>query len=320
MSRDLDPKEVSIVNLICRFESSDHANKFAVITQSEVKALINLSVSTEEFDLGLLYTGHPKKPRGASYANNPAVLALFDMPKIPHRSDAPLSTNPLFKSSSTAVSRHLRILVEAAAYSRQFWAGYFFTDAGSKLSSFHEAWVITQSGLGTPPKLTDYKRPWTYAETRLLQRGQLLCNLLKSFEKNELTDFGIIRAVRGTYVRLPGQPKYDIHDLSTFLYHRVPCSGLPLTMIPEIMALHLEYDADFANPRLRALVREQLREKNEEFKAEEEERLREITESRSSFESMKKKELGRWGRCKAWARKLVGKKEDEAKPFDPFAE
>jgi hypothetical protein len=294
----------------------------SVITQSEVKAIINLSVGTEEFDLGLLYTGHPKKPRGASYVNNPAVLALFDIPKIPHRSDEPLSTNPFFKSpSSTAISHHLRILVEAAAYSRQFWAGYFFPDAGSKLSSFYDAWVITQSGLGTPPNLTNYKRPWTYAETRLLQRGQLLCNLLKSFKKNELTDFGIIRAVCGTHVWLPGQPKYDIHNLSTFLYHRVPCSGLPLTMIPEIMALHPEYDADFANPRLRALVREQLREKNEEFKAEEEERLREIMESRSSFESMKKTRLGHWGRCKAWARKLVGKKEgEEVKLFDPFAD
>ncbi|KAH7380501.1 hypothetical protein DE146DRAFT_671728 [Phaeosphaeria sp. MPI-PUGE-AT-0046c] len=286
-----------------------------VITASESKSLLTLSVSTEEITSGLRWTGIPKKTRRASYTYNPAVLALFDIPQQPHR-----TSSPLFPASTRAdLSHYLGILIEAAVYRQQFWRGYFFPSADSKLASFYDAYSITKFGLGTPPHLTEYKRPWTYSETRLLQRGQLVCNLLKCFESNNLTDFGIIRAVRGSFVRLPGQPHHDMQDLSNFLYHRVVDSGLPLHMIPEILALHPEHDEVFANARLRALVREHLREKKEESKREEEVRIQEIRRSKSTFEEMRKKEMGRWRRAKGAWKKWFGKKEVD-EPFDPFSE
>jgi hypothetical protein len=180
---------------------------------------------------------------------------------------------------------------------------------------------MKKEGKILPPHLTDYKRNWTYHEGRMLARGHLVYTLLSSFEKGELTDFGIVRAVRGTFAHLPGQAYWDVEELSTFLYHRVVDSGLSFTTIPEILALHPDNDTSFANVLLRAQVLRELAERAEMFEREEEQRLKEIETSVTTFESLKKKEMGRWKRMKTAVKVLFGCcKEVAVAPFDPFAE
>jgi hypothetical protein len=126
------------------------------------------------------------------------------------------------------------------------------------LSSYYEANQLQSKGLSAPPNLTDYKRPWTYREVRLLPRGHLICTFLKSLDDGELTDFDIIRAIRGSYVGIPGQGYWDAEELSSYLYHRIAGSGLAVSKVPKIIALHPEHDKDSANVRLRATISREL--------------------------------------------------------------
>jgi len=274
-----------------------------ILTVNEAKSITRLGVSREELEKGSRFTG----PSSSSNRYDAATLAIFDIPNNTH------SFPPA--AHSTDLYPYLRTLTEAAVYERKFHQGYFFANARSKLLSFHSAHFTSP----TPLHLLEYKRAWTFRETRLLRRGKLLIELLESFERGDLTDFGIVRAVRGTFVRLPGQGYWDVEELSTYLYHRVINCGLHFSCIPEILALHPEHDQAFACEQERRRIEKELRENAEAFEKEEEQRLKEIEMSVSTFASLLKKEMGRWARVKMGWRKLCGKKE-VVEPFDPFAE
>jgi hypothetical protein len=289
-----------------------------IITASEAKYIIKIAVSVEELEAGAHWTGTSRNHTQHQGRQHRPAMTTFDIPKQAYRTAAPFSAHPVI-SAQPELHHYLRVLVEAAVYDQKLWKGYTFTNPRSMLTSFYEAYALGQQGLLTPPQLTDYKRAWTHREIRLLQRGHLLCTLLRSFDDGTLTDYGIIRAVRGTFVRLPGQGYWDPEHLSTYLYHRVVDSGLSVSQVPEILALHPEHDADFANEQLGACVRSQLEAQAELFRQEEELRLSEIVESTASFEALKKMEMNVWERvCVRWD-KWVGKKVVVV-PFDPFAQ
>ncbi|KAF2028856.1 hypothetical protein EK21DRAFT_113548 [Setomelanomma holmii] len=231
----------------------------SIITSGEAKKLVGLGVSHVEFEKGARWTGASSNPSSGLYRHDPSNLAIFEIPKLSH-CDTTLSD----------LYSHPRTLIEAAVYDQKFWKGYFFPNAQTKLCSFYEANQLQSQGLPIPPSLTDYKRPWTYREIRLLQRGYLIC-----------------------------QGYWDVEELSTYLFHRVTDSGLSISNMPEILALHPEHDEDFAN--------------------EEEQRLSEMETSTETFESLKKKEMTRWERIKMAWKKWLGY-EGVVEPFDPFAE
>jgi hypothetical protein len=288
-----------------------------IVTASEAKSITRLAVSVEEFEARARWTTTSQHRHAAQHTHNLSTLAIFEIPNDGYRSGVSFSTYP--PAPRADLAHYLRILVEAAVYDQAFWKGYFFSNARSKLQSFYEAHRIQRQGLLTPPALTSYKRSWNYRETRLLQRGHLLCTLLSSFEYNTLTDFGLIRAIRGTFIPLPGQGYWDPDDLSTFLYHRVVSSGLAISSIPDIVALHPEHDSAFDNASAAARIKEELGEQAEAFRQEEEVRTREMEKSASTFEEMKMREMSRWGRMKVRWRKRFGKSV-VVRPFDPFAE
>jgi hypothetical protein len=96
-------------------------------------------------------------------------------------------------------------------------------------------------------------------------------------------------------------------------------SGLAISSIPDIVALHPEHDSAFGNASLAAGIVKKLEGQAEAFRQEEEVRTREMEKSASTFEQMKMREMGRWGRMKSRWRKRFGKGV-VVRPFDPFAE
>jgi hypothetical protein len=304
----LDPKHFTIFVTGLALEG--------IITTSEANSLSRLHISVEEFEAGARWntTSHERHKAQHGHDHNLSTLSMFDIPSDGYRSVATYPAAP-----RADIYRHLRILIEAAVYDQKFWKGFFFPNARSKLQSFYDAYQLGQQGLLTPPSLTPYKRTWTHRETRLLQRGQLILTLLQSFESDTLTDFGIIRAIRGTFISLPAQGYWDPEDLATFLYHRVCDSGLAIHLIPQIIALHPEHDTAFSNARLAARITAALEEQAETFRQEEEVRRREMEVSKSSFEEVQMRGLTRWGRCKMRMRKRFGRVEVKG-VFDPFAE
>jgi hypothetical protein len=289
-----------------------------IITASEAKYVIELSASPEEFEAGARWIGVVQSRAQIQLRDSRPTTVNFDIPKQEHRSAIAFAAHPL-TSPQPDLYYYLRVLVEAAAYEQKLWKGYFFANAQSMLNSFYEAFVLRQQGLLTPPHLTHYKRSWTYRETRLLQRGHLIYTLLQSFDEGTLTDFGIIRVVRGTFVRLPGQGYWDVEQLSTYLYHHILDSGLALSKVPEILALHPEHDKEFANVRLGAHIRKELEENAELFRQEEHHRLREIVTSVATFEALNKTKMTKWERLRAKWNKCFEKNEIRV-PFDPLAQ
>lgn len=288
-----------------------------IITVAEAKCIANLQPSIQEYEAGARWNGKQGKSQQQK-GHNISTLAIFDIPKEVKRSAATYSAHPL-TSKKTDLYHYLRILVEAAVYDQKLWKGYFFPNARSKVKSFFQASLAQQQGLLITPGLSDYTRPWTYRERRLLERGQIICSLLDSFDIGTLTDFGIIRAVRSSFIRLPGQGYWDAEELSTYLYHRVVDSGLKLSMIPEILALHHDYDTAAQKVGSRMQMVKELEQQRRQFKEEEEQRLGEIEVSLETFAEMKKKELGRWQRFRKSLKNMFGKEQAVA-PFDPFAE
>ncbi|KAH3975428.1 hypothetical protein HBI56_085560 [Parastagonospora nodorum] len=288
-----------------------------IITVAEAKRIADLQPSIQEYEAGARWTGKQSESQQQK-GDNISTLAIFDIPKEVKRSAATYSAHPL-TSKKTDLYYFLRILVEAAVYDQKFWKGYFFPNARSRVKSFFQASLAQQQGLPITPNLSDYTRPWTYRERRLLERGQIICSLLDSFDNGSLTDFGIIRAVRSSFIRLPGQGYWDAEELSTYLYHRVVDSGLKLSMIPDILALHHDYDTAAQKAGSRMQIIKELEQQMRQFKEEEEQRLGEIEASLETFAEMKKKELGRWQRFKKSLKNVFGKEQVVA-PFDPFAE
>jgi hypothetical protein len=270
------------------------------LTETLAKAIKQLAVSLEEFTGGPAWNGETYQR--ALSTQDPSIVAIFSIPTHSRTAKLP-SRDPLYT--------RLAVLVEAAAYHQSFWRGYFFPNPRAKLVSFYDSF---QANLQD-----DYSRNWTYREARLLQRGGTICKLLQSFDDGDLTDFGIVRTVRGTFCRLPGQPFLDQDELESFLHHRIPGSGLANSMVTEIMALHPEHDEAFSSERLRAHVQQELRDKTARFEREEEQRLKEILISREAYEKLKKREMSRWQHVKAKWHRLVGKKQSAFEAFDPFS-
>jgi hypothetical protein len=283
-----------------------------IITPGEAKYLADLGVTLEEFEAGARWTGPSPKPR---LRRDPSSLAIFDIPQqLAHHAFPAHPTHQ--QPSRIDLYPHLRTLAEAAVYSQSFYKGYFFANPRSKLTDFHRANISSPS-----PHLADYVRPWTYRETRLLARSHLITTLLTAWDNGEISDFGLIRIIRGTYVPLPGQAYFPLEDMSSFLYHRVPGSGLAISCIPEILALHPEHDAAFANPQSRGEVMKGLDDQAKEFEEEEQQRLLDIEVGVWTFNTLRKKEMGRWRRVKVkFAKWMGGKGEAVQTAFDPFAE
>lgn len=286
-----------------------------IITKRQARNIVALAVTPEELDGGAHYT--PPPGSRYDYRNDPSAVALFDMPQQPSRSITAFS-NGHTKYRTQDLFYHLRILAEAAAYNQKFWRGYFIPNARSLIRDFHEAYTITQDGWSVPPHLTASKRPWTYREVRLLQRAHLAGRLLDMWDAGQLTDFGIVRAVRGTYIHLPLHAFWSVDELQSFLYARVADSGLPVGKTPEILALHPENDAAFSDPHTRAVAMRALVARAAEFEEEEEARLSQIEKSLTSFESALKAQMTPWQRVVARIRKVCHVEEKLA-PFDPFA-
>ncbi|KNG45728.1 hypothetical protein DDE82_007574 [Stemphylium lycopersici] len=287
-----------------------------ILTKAQAKYIANAVVTTEEFDRGAHYTGTSVDKH--AYLRTPTAVSMFDIPKLAGRRVASSSTFPQGSGSRHDLHYYLRILIEAAVYDQKFWKGYFFPNAREKVNSFYQAHKLSQEGLLLPPSLTDYSRDWTHREVRLLQRGHLVCELLKQYEANELTDFGIVRAVRATYVGIPAQPSWCAEDLESFLYHRISGSGLAVATVPEILSLHPENDTSFANRILRRYIMQELQGRAEQFEKEEHARLREIDKSYVTFKQARRNSMTKWERMKSRWKKMFGKKETIL-PFDPFA-
>ncbi|RYO59632.1 hypothetical protein AA0113_g7481 [Alternaria arborescens] len=287
-----------------------------ILTKAQAKSIATVAVSLEEFEQGVHYVQDSRNKH--AHRRNTTAAAIFDIPRQASRGVSSFPYRQTNGDSQHELYHYLRILVEAAVYDQKFWKGYFFPNARSRFNDFYEAYKITQENWLLPPNLTDYKREWTHREIRLLYRGQLICNLLKQYEAGEITDFGIVRAVRATFVGIPAQPSWCPEDLESFLYHRINESGLAISKIPEILALHPEHDTTFANYRLRQHVINGLRERAEQFEKEEATRLKEIDKSYMTFEHAKRKGMTRWERMKEGLKKAFGKKQIVV-PFDPFA-
>ncbi|KAL1799429.1 hypothetical protein ACET3X_003466 [Alternaria dauci] len=287
-----------------------------ILTKAQAKSIATVAVSLEEFEQGAYYVQDWRKQHG--HRRNPTTAVIFDIPRQASRGVLSFPSHQTNSLSQHELYYYLRILVEAAVYDQKFWKGYFFPNARGRFNDFYEAHKITQENCLLPPSLTDYKRDWTHREVRLLHRGRLICDLLKQYEAGEVTDFGIVRAIRATFVGIPAQPSWCPEDLESFLYHRINESGLAVSKIPEILALHPEHDTTFANYRLRQHVINGLRDRAEQFEKEEATRLREIGRSYMTFKQANRRGTTMWERMKERWRKAFGKKQVVV-PFDPFA-
>jgi hypothetical protein len=285
-----------------------------ILTKQQAKKLSTLAVTAEELDSGAHLTGPSSR---YDYRNDPSAVALFEMPTQPSRSIGTFS-NGHTKYAEQDLFFYLRLLAESAAYNTSFWRGYFIPNARSLIHDFHAAHTITQDGWSVPPSLTAFKRPWTYRETRLLHRAHLVARLLDMWDAGTLTDFGIVRAVRGTYVHVPMHSFCTADELASFLYARVADSGLPVAKIPEILGLHPEHDGAFRDEVARKEVVAALEGRAQEFEMEEVVRLSLIEESLTSFQREMRKRMGRWERVKMRLRKVLGC-EVKVAPFDPYA-
>ncbi len=283
-----------------------------ILTRGQARIIARLKVDTEEFDQGAYFAGLPQHPQ--QHSGNPRDLVLFHVPNELTRS---ISFPPV-RSNIKGLFHHLNLLAEAAVYNQKYWKGYYFPNAQSTLSNFYEAYMIDQDDWLLPPYLTQYKRTWSYRETRVLLRAQLICDLLKRYESGDITDFGIIRIIRATYVRIPAQPYFSLEELQSFLYHRITDSGLPVSKIPDILALHPENDVPFSDPRLRTQVLKTLKDNAQHFEEEEKDRLKSIEFSHATFMTARKAQMNVWQRAKLGCKQAFGRK-DKIVPFDPFA-
>lgn len=290
-----------------------------IFPKEQAKEVIRLQVIAEEWQKGDSFNGPTR--RVDAYESGLSAIVIFDMPKDTY--EVINMYRPNYKRRTQDLYKHLQILIEAAVYEQEHWKGFYLANARSKLNDYHQAWKLTEADQLTPPHLTSYKRNWSYPEKRLLQRGKLLCDLLTSYESGTLTDYGIYRAVRGTFVHLDGQPFHCKEDLESFLYVRYAESGLALDAIPEILKLHPENDQASSTGLEAQHLTAKLAESKSMFDKEECERLSDLEASYHTFESVKKAQMTRWQRCKYKLSKLLRKmkkyRKNEPLPFDPFS-
>lgn len=275
----------------------------------------NLSLTLEQFRGGAAAMSS-KKP-------SPSVGYTTMFTQLPYR-------------AGPARSAALRRLMEAAVYGQQIWKGGFYADALSKLNDYLEAWdLTTRKCVSTPPHLTEYKRNWTYVEERSLRRVETVADLIARWKNGSLLDYGILKAVRGTFVPISGQAYYDTQELESFLYSRVMGSGLAIREIPRILALHADHDEAFRDVRAEERVVAGLTAEMREFERGEEERLSAIERQRQLLKAATK--TGKWAKSSRGWRfvtdcvtertkfqrladrlKKLFRKAPVLQPFDPF--
>lgn len=286
-----------------------------VLTKEEFLEIRELGVTQEELDSGTTYTPPAVAPRVR--ARQAANSRMFRMPKRVMRTGA---INLAVQAKPTDnLDWYLRLLVEAAVYKQTHYRGFFFGDAAFTLNQFYQAYQLSKQDRLLPPELTEYNRPWTYAESRLLERGQLLCKLLKKYEAGTITDFGLLRIVRATLVQVPGQPGFSKDSIERLLYDRVVNAGIPIRRVPEILALLPENDAAFSSQKVRHAILASMNETALGYEAEEKVRMAEMMADQAAFAKKVKKELGVWGRIKSKAKGALRRKKVEDKAFNPFS-
>lgn len=311
--------------------SSEHFELFLAaigkeggLTAMEVEGFSSLAVTPEELERGVHFT--PATTDVRARAREASNIMIFEMPQ--RRRVGRSSSHQPHTSSRDNLHWYLRVLVEAAVYDQKYYKGFLLPNAVQKLEQFYKAYKLGQEDIAVPAHLADYIRRWTYTEGRLLERGHLVCQMLKEYESGAITDFGIIRAVRGTLVHIDGQPRHTTSSIETFLYHRLPSAGkFPVAKIPEILSLLPAHDDTFSNHLMGENLLSKMEETARMFQVEELARLCEIRDSQKAYKLATNKKLGVWGRVQRKAgvvkHKLGGafglRKKAAGTSFDPFA-
>lgn len=136
---------------------------------------------------------------------------------------------------------------------------HLLASARSKIKICYRTHTATQEDWSLLSDLTGYRRPWSYSESRLPQRAHLIGQLYDMVNAGELKDFGIMRAVQGTYVAIIMQFHGFVEELKSFLYHRVAESGMPIAKIPDMLPLRPVYDPDYVDLQSRLAIMKALR-------------------------------------------------------------
>ncbi|KAI8942937.1 hypothetical protein NX059_000975 [Plenodomus lindquistii] len=283
-----------------------------VLTDSEFLSIRDLGVTQDELEAGFRYIA-PHIP-ARDLARQAQNLRLFRMPERHIVGSLAQDYTP-----ADSLQSYLRTLVEAAVYKQKFYQGFFFGDAAKDLGNYLKAHQQAQQN-ELHASNDYYFRAWTFQESRILDRGRLLCQLFKQYEEGAITDFGVLRIIRATLVHVPGQPRFFTESLEQLLYNRASSSNLPIAMIPEILALLPEHDNAFACPVQREEILGKLNATAQAFEVEETERLATIEANSKAYKQIVKQNLGIWGRVKRKAKTVFGRKKKggEGKAFNPF--
>ncbi|KAF2844914.1 hypothetical protein T440DRAFT_546662 [Plenodomus tracheiphilus IPT5] len=287
-----------------------------VLTKEQAIAIGGLGVTQQELDSGYEFTPVLNVPDMlARQAQNSKPFRMPERKMRTSSADVTDSSKP-----DDNLLWYLRVLVQAAVYKQPYYRGFFFgNDAAATLNNFYQAHKLSQQDKLLPPTLTKFNRPWTYSETRMLERGQLLCNMLKQYEAGTITDFGVLRIVRATLVHVPGQPRFHRTGLEQMLYDRAVGAGIPMSRIPTILSLLPENDNAFACPTMREELLGAMNVTAAAFEVEDSVRLAEIAADQKAYKKMMNKELGIWGRVKRKAKGVFGKKKVVLNTFNPFS-
>ncbi|KAF2628591.1 hypothetical protein BU25DRAFT_448025 [Macroventuria anomochaeta] len=84
------------------------------------------------------------------------------------------------------------------------------------------------------------------------------------------------------FIAIAMQSYWPLEELESYIYHQVPDSGLSISQIPDILALHPENDFAFAEPQSRTAIVSAHQDRVQQFEEEEQERLGQIERSLTS--------------------------------------
>ncbi|PVI05253.1 hypothetical protein DM02DRAFT_610854 [Periconia macrospinosa] len=143
-------------------------------------------------------------------------------------------------------TRALLRLSEAAAYcvsehAGGVWYGLRYRDARTDIKKYIKACEGAEQGY-VRPELVKYARTWTEKEKRILQRSQLVMELLDRWDAGKINDFGVIKYTRNSFFQFYHQPRGDQETLAGILYNKVEGSGIDCEEVPRIVALLPCYD------------------------------------------------------------------------------
>ncbi|KAF1962151.1 hypothetical protein CC80DRAFT_542478 [Byssothecium circinans] len=175
--------------------------------------------------------------------------------RVPKLTPAPFSTMfsalPLLKDMPRLHA--LKELAHAMAYEVNkvhggVWHDTWYPDPLTSFQDYYQAYKFTVNNPSKPllTGLRQYARVWDFVETRVLERGAIVLDLLERFNAGEINDFSMISVIRGSYFPMTLQPGFDKRShLSKDLYRQVLGSGISLKEIPGIVMLLPCYDSKF---------------------------------------------------------------------------